>query len=255
MEFSRQEHWSGQPFPSPGDLPDPGMEPRFPAWQADSLPSEPPAKPISKSHHWLDNQNPTIKLRELDWGLTYDLSSERWGEVLSTLVSLGSSVLDMRVYTNLYTNNWVFLHLCSQTYWIRISMGGAQGREKTVMERLQQTHVGKYFTHRKSRKKSPSNIAHWGLQIFMDSFFSASQETGSGGIRIYPWNFPLQTRGIGYSGSRGIADRHNYLLLLFVTKGFVQFPNRWKAGPRVIYIQFLLTSTLPGSWTQKKILE
>ena len=40
MEFSRQEYWSGLPFPSPGDLPDPGIEPRSPAWQADSLPSE-----------------------------------------------------------------------------------------------------------------------------------------------------------------------------------------------------------------------
>ena len=41
MEFSRQEHWSGQPFPSPGDLPDPGIEPGSPALQADSLLSEP----------------------------------------------------------------------------------------------------------------------------------------------------------------------------------------------------------------------
>ena len=41
MEFSRQEYWSGQPFPSPGDLPDPGIEPRSPALQADSLSSEP----------------------------------------------------------------------------------------------------------------------------------------------------------------------------------------------------------------------
>ena len=40
MGFSRQEHWSGLPFPPPGDLPDPGIEPRSPAWQADSLPSE-----------------------------------------------------------------------------------------------------------------------------------------------------------------------------------------------------------------------
>ena len=38
MEFSRQENWSGLPFPSPGDLPDPGMEPRSPALQADYLP-------------------------------------------------------------------------------------------------------------------------------------------------------------------------------------------------------------------------
>ena len=40
MEFSRQEYWSGLPFPSPGDLLDPGIEPGFPALQADSLPSE-----------------------------------------------------------------------------------------------------------------------------------------------------------------------------------------------------------------------
>ena len=45
MGFSRQEYWSGVPFPSPGDLPDPGIEPRSPAFQADALTSEPPGKP------------------------------------------------------------------------------------------------------------------------------------------------------------------------------------------------------------------
>ena len=40
--FSRQEYWSGLPFPSPGDLPDPGIEPRSPALQADSLPTKLP---------------------------------------------------------------------------------------------------------------------------------------------------------------------------------------------------------------------
>ena len=44
MEFSRQEYWSGLPCPPPGDLPDPGMEPRSPSLQAESLPSEPPGK-------------------------------------------------------------------------------------------------------------------------------------------------------------------------------------------------------------------
>ena len=43
--FSRQEYCRGLPFPSPGDLPNPGIEPGFPALQADSLPSEPPGKP------------------------------------------------------------------------------------------------------------------------------------------------------------------------------------------------------------------
>ena len=54
MEFSRQEYWNGLPFPSPGDLPDPGIEPGSPALQADALPSEPPEKStwcICRIHH------------------------------------------------------------------------------------------------------------------------------------------------------------------------------------------------------------
>ena len=46
MEFSRQEYWSGLPFSSPGDLPDPGIEPGYPALQADYLSSEPPGKTL-----------------------------------------------------------------------------------------------------------------------------------------------------------------------------------------------------------------
>ena len=44
MGFSRQEYWSGLLFPSPGDLPDPGIEPGSPTLQADALTSEPPGK-------------------------------------------------------------------------------------------------------------------------------------------------------------------------------------------------------------------
>ena len=44
MGFSRQEYWSGPPFPSPEVLPDPGIEPGSPVLQADALPSEPPGK-------------------------------------------------------------------------------------------------------------------------------------------------------------------------------------------------------------------
>ena len=56
MGFSRQKCWSGLTFPSPGDLPDPEIEPGSPALQADALPSEPPGKPQmdihpSKMHH------------------------------------------------------------------------------------------------------------------------------------------------------------------------------------------------------------
>ena len=46
MGLSRQEYWSGLPFPPPGDLPDPGIQPGSVEFQADSLPSEPPRKPM-----------------------------------------------------------------------------------------------------------------------------------------------------------------------------------------------------------------
>ena len=56
MGFSSQEYWSGLPFPSPVDLPDPGIKPRSPALQADGLTSEPPGKPITldcfEANHW-----------------------------------------------------------------------------------------------------------------------------------------------------------------------------------------------------------
>ena len=48
LEFSRREYWSELPFSSTGDLPDPGMEPRSPALQAGSLPSEPPYSYMNK---------------------------------------------------------------------------------------------------------------------------------------------------------------------------------------------------------------
>jgi len=51
MEFSRQENWSGLPFPSPGDLHNPGIELGSPALQVDSLPTEPPRKPLNTHKH------------------------------------------------------------------------------------------------------------------------------------------------------------------------------------------------------------
>ena len=50
MGFSRQGYWSGLPCPPPGDLPNPGIEPRSPTLQADSLPSEPPGKIHTHTH-------------------------------------------------------------------------------------------------------------------------------------------------------------------------------------------------------------
>ena len=52
MGFSRQEYWNGLPLPSPGDLPDPGIKPPFPAWQADSLPLSHLGNPIVGRVDW-----------------------------------------------------------------------------------------------------------------------------------------------------------------------------------------------------------
>ena len=60
MEFSRPEYWSGQLFPSPGDLPNPGIEPRFPALQAGSLPAEPQGKPIIIVHYYIIYSNNSL---------------------------------------------------------------------------------------------------------------------------------------------------------------------------------------------------
>ena len=50
LECSRQQYWSGLLFPSPRDLPNPGIEPGSPALQADALPSKPPGKSLEKTH-------------------------------------------------------------------------------------------------------------------------------------------------------------------------------------------------------------
>ena len=47
MGFSWQEYWSGLPFPSPGDLPNPGIKPGSPTWQANALTSAPPGMPLN----------------------------------------------------------------------------------------------------------------------------------------------------------------------------------------------------------------
>ena len=70
MGFSKQEYWSGLPFPSPGDLPNPGIEPRSPALQAEALTSEPPGIPSMKSGRPL-RILPLCVCMNLDWGIIF----------------------------------------------------------------------------------------------------------------------------------------------------------------------------------------
>ena len=71
MKFSRQEYWSGSPFPSPGNLPNPGIEPGSPALQAEALPSEPPGKPKNIGAGSLSLLQGIFLTQELNWGLLH----------------------------------------------------------------------------------------------------------------------------------------------------------------------------------------
>ena len=64
MEFSRPEYWSGQLFPSPGDLPNPGIKPRSPALQVDSLPAELQGKPTQRDINKLRYADDTTLMAE-----------------------------------------------------------------------------------------------------------------------------------------------------------------------------------------------
>ena len=71
MGFSRQEYWSGLPCPPPGDLPNPGIKPRSPSLQADSLPSEPPGKPMSTGVGSLSLLQVIFPTQESSWDLLH----------------------------------------------------------------------------------------------------------------------------------------------------------------------------------------
>jgi len=89
MEFSRPEYWSGWPFPSPEDLPNPGIKPRSPALQADSLPGEPQGKPKNIGVGSLSLLQGIFPTQESNWGLLhckqilYQLSYE--GSLVTTI--------------------------------------------------------------------------------------------------------------------------------------------------------------------------
>ena len=97
MEFSRQEYWSGFPFPSPGDLPNPGIKPGFPALQANSLPSEPPPESPALEDRFLNTGPPGnspktfSKVRKL----------QAWTHYIYTYMSMCMCVLVSQSYPTL----------------------------------------------------------------------------------------------------------------------------------------------------------
>ena len=68
MEFSRSKYWSGLLFPSPGGLPNPGIKPRSPTLQVDSLPAEPQGKAKNTGVGSLSPLQWIFPTQELNWG-------------------------------------------------------------------------------------------------------------------------------------------------------------------------------------------
>ena len=107
MGFSRQEYWSGLPFPSPRDLPDPGIEPGSPVLQVDSLLSEQPGKPIKGIHTGLSH---TLSLY---WNITTHRTCEnvlRCGIVKETTAALSKLMFPKHSLPGFF---FFFIQICS----------------------------------------------------------------------------------------------------------------------------------------------
>ena len=111
MEFSRPEYWSGQPFPSPGDLPNPGIKPRSPSSRADSLPAEPQGKPKNTGVGSLSLLQWIFPTQELNQGLLHC----RW--ILYQLSYKGTPKSRSRV--QLFGTPWIIqsLEFSRPEYW------------------------------------------------------------------------------------------------------------------------------------------
>ena len=111
MGFSRQEFWSELSFPSPGDLPDPGLEPWSPALQADSLLHEPWGKPLFPHgclKHLLSHQFSSVQLLSHIW-----LSTAPWTETCQPSLSITNSwslLKLMSIHLAIHSNHLISCH-------------------------------------------------------------------------------------------------------------------------------------------------
>ena len=178
--FSRQEHWSGLPFPSPGDLPNPGMEPGSPVLQVDSLPSEPPGKTLDcdssreSSEKWIYLEiilySQLIRLLEClrrcagrKKGVkNFELTNQKVGVIINwcwkttedTRVLVNRKILHLSLQT--LRDPWTVVHQAPlsmgffrQEYWSALpfpSPGDLQPRDPTQVSCVSFI-AGRFFTH------------------------------------------------------------------------------------------------------------
>ena len=114
MEFSRSEYWSGESVPSPGGLPNPGIEPRSPALQADSLQAELPEKPKNTGVDSLSLLQGTFPAQE-------------WNQDLLHRGQIESDMTEQHFPFHLYTHTHIYTHTCTDyIYNLRIAAVAAQ---------------------------------------------------------------------------------------------------------------------------------
>ena len=117
MGFSRQEYWGGLPFPSPGDLPNPGIEPGSPPLKADTLPSEPPGK--SSTLSYLQNSRSvvfTVACRIFSCSLS-TTSCGMWGLVPHPGVEPGPSALGLGSLSHWTTREVIICTVLKLMFW------------------------------------------------------------------------------------------------------------------------------------------
>ena len=131
MGFSRREYWSGLPFPSPEDLPNPGIKPRSPALQADSLPAEPPGKPNWYLGH--AQSSSSYRLRAKDFKVTSELKD--YGCSASQLTIFVS--LPRRKVGSVHKTD---MHRCKCGRWDNDKLDFAVGLFKTVLKSWKRKH-------------------------------------------------------------------------------------------------------------------
>ena len=112
LEFSRPEYWSGWPVPSPQDLPNPGIEPRSPTLQADSLAAEPPGKPKNTGVGSLSLLQPISPTQESNQGLLH------YRQILYQLSYQGVTRKAFRKYWHQKSHSvWEMCNLTTKDWW------------------------------------------------------------------------------------------------------------------------------------------
>ena len=134
MKFSRPEYWNGYPLPSPEDLPNPGIRPRFPrspTLYADSLPAEPPGKPKNIGVGSLSLLQQIFLTQESNWGLLHcrqilyqpsyqgNMVTKREWKDSESHSAVSNSLRPHGLYSGLYSPHWTLqsMEFSRPEYW------------------------------------------------------------------------------------------------------------------------------------------